>query len=53
MGRQEGFYWVRLSDWEWEVAQWLDGSWWTAGSDSHYQDSDFAEIDERRIERTQ
>ena len=53
--RAEGHYWVRQSN-AWEVAHYdpkaAGKGWWTLlGETERYQDSDFTEIDERRIER--
>ncbi len=61
--RADGFYWVRHSGllWTgevspelaaWRVAEWLSGMWWLCGSSSQEKDDYWAEIDERRIERT-
>lgn len=52
--RVPGFYWVRrkIDGVEWVVARWVAWrGWLTAGWHGVYQDSDFAEVDERRIER--
>ena len=49
MERESGYYWVKRSDGEWSVAFWNNylGVWqqfeWT------YSDSDYAEIDEKRL----
>ena len=48
--REPGFYWVRESD-EWTVAQWSGKYWYVVGWDISCRDSDFAEIDPRRIVR--
>ena len=50
--RATGFYWVRDGE-IWVIAyygaHWR--GWWVHGDDGNFSDSDFAEIDERRIER--
>jgi hypothetical protein len=51
MTREEGFYWIRRDD-KWEVAEYVDGDWFTAGNDTpvRLQDWDeILEIDEQRI----
>lgn len=50
--REAGFYWVRDTS-IWVVAYWGTpwNGWWIHGDDGNFSDSDFAEIDERRIER--
>jgi hypothetical protein len=52
MGRQNGFYWVRLDD-GWTVANWDGARWWMIGSEMSCKSTDFDEIDERRIERAE
>lgn len=58
--RQPGHYWVRFhvdDPDKWQVAKWSeefageDEAWLIIGGDFLYSDDDFAEIDERRIER--
>lgn len=54
--REPGYYWVR---WEtrtllpgedpWAIFEWLKGGQWELG----FKEADFAEIDERRIERVE
>jgi hypothetical protein len=65
MAREPGFYWVRLKGndpstgkpFEWEVAQWFRGGylqemiWALTWLEDQYQDNEFAEIDERKINR--
>lgn len=48
--REEGFYWVK-DDEQWIIAEWDGGIWYTHGNDYEFQDSDFQEIDERKIQR--
>jgi hypothetical protein len=48
--REEGFYWVRYFG-RWEVARFEHGRWWVTGNEMEDMDSDFHEIDERRITR--
>jgi len=50
MGREEGFYWVRMGK-EWYVCEWVNGAWWGIGADFP-MDQYISEIDERLIERT-
>lgn len=55
MNRDDGFYWVLLND-KWQVAEFKNGKsfgsyWKTIGSDEAWDDSDFTEIDERRVYR--
>lgn len=54
--RENGFYWVRQSELGWIVAQYAmnaGGSqyWFIGGIDQALVDTDFEEIDERKIER--
>lgn len=55
MKREPGYYWVKY-DGEWEIAMWFE---WIPGKyewnffDRSKTDSDFEEIDERRIERVE
>ena len=55
--RQPGYYWVRKAQHvrEWQIARWDFGSgikkWLMFGCDAELHDADFAEIDERRLER--
>lgn len=50
--RESGFYWVRDDDEsDWYVAEYYHVKWLVCGVDLTYQDKDFSEIDERRIER--
>jgi hypothetical protein len=56
MERESGYYWVKLgasSDFGYESAEWINecGFWQRTGIENDYVDSDFAEIDERRIVR--
>lgn len=50
--RQSGFYWVNFTGIEWEIGRYGASGFWTLGDDV-FNDSDFAEIDERRIERSE
>ena len=58
MSRESGFYWVKFVD-EWIVAEYRLPKyvqsllpWWEmTGNEESYEDEDFIEIDERRIER--
>jgi hypothetical protein len=55
--RKPGFYWVKARGplgWivaEWGGLNWSAGFWSIAGMTDEWRDADFAEIDERRIER--
>lgn len=55
MTRAPGFYWVKRRSGKWTVAEYAlddDGGYWMIpGSDMGWDDDDFREIDERRIER--
>jgi hypothetical protein len=61
MKRAEGYYWVREYD-SWLIMKWWiwdyddsyeDGGYWKdAGSEIEWYDSDFTEIDENRIVRS-
>lgn len=52
--REDGFYWVRYK-WDmrnvWIVAEYRRGRWWLTSRTSDSVDSDFSEIDERKIQR--
>lgn len=48
--RQPGYYWLRVKD-LWFVAEW-DKFGWNTTQGISFEDSDFDEIDERRIERS-
>ncbi len=48
--REPGWYWVRHSK-DWMILEWFNGEWMTMKGP--YLDSDFLEIDERRIVRTE
>lgn len=52
MERESGYYWVKIKG-EWIVAQWDKSmDWWVITGNEHlFYDSDFEEIDERRIVR--
>ena len=49
--RQDGFYWVKLSD-MWIIALWDSGckEWQVAGSTTTWIDEEFEKIDENRLE---
>lgn len=52
--RKEGFYWVKpVEDSEWMVAMWIPdyNKWIIVFIEDTFDDSDFAEIDERHIIR--
>ena len=50
--RKEGYYWVKLRiTGVWLVAQFVLNKWYLPGNEFSYKDSDFDEIDERRIEK--
>lgn len=52
--RQEGFYWVKISqDTPWTIGEYYSNTWYVIGLNLTMQDTDFAEIDERRIERAE
>lgn len=52
--REPGYYWCK-SEGKWGIAEWYVSSsfslWFITGDDEGRADSDFEEIDERRIER--
>lgn len=55
--REAGFYWIKQKgERQWIVCEWyVSGSyaiWLIPGDEQARQDSDFEEIDERRIERS-
>lgn len=52
MKRQDGFYWVEINN-EWIIAQYYesDNIWFVAGNDCEYDNENFGQIDEQRIER--
>lgn len=54
--RVKGFYWV-LTRWggvtEWQVARWDGESWAICGWDERELDSEFLQIDERPIKRSE
>lgn len=52
MKRASGFYWVNYCG-DWLIAEYLADSsyWWVVGSEEVFDDSDFDQIDERRIVR--
>ena len=53
MKRKNGFYWVKIysgkSNWRWVVTEFEGNYWFFQGC--RYDDENFQEIDERRIER--
>ena len=50
--RECGFYWVKfMSDTRGEIAYWNGIYWAVTDSENHYDDEDFAEIDENQIRR--
>ena len=50
--RKEGYYWVRLKEGYWIIAEWESEQWWTIVSDDVFLDKHFEEIDERQICRS-
>ncbi len=47
--REEGYYWVKYRG-NWIVAECPFGTyWWIPGDDYQLNDSDFEEIDEKRL----
>ncbi len=46
--REEGYYWVKLGG-KWIIIEFIDKDWWVGGFSCF--DSEFDEIDERRITR--
>ena len=50
--REEGWYWVKLRG-EWEIKEWSSfiGRWVTRGLTADLYDSQWEEIDERKIIR--
>lgn len=56
MARTHGFYWVNIGvvgkiPQYWVVAEWTHEQWWEIGGEVPRTDSDFLEIDERRLRR--
>ena len=53
--RENGFYWVKLFDGEWVVAEHnnMYNGWLVPGDWETYQKDQVIEVDERRIERTE
>lgn len=54
MKRVNGYYWVRAvvitpHNKEWQVAEYIDGSWFVEGEDCCMPDEVFHEINETRI----
>ena len=53
--REEGFYWVKVENYEWEIAKYhhseLYNYWSLNGETDLYGDEDIEEIDEKRIIR--
>ena len=48
--RENGYYWVKYGDSEWEVADFQNGKWfYLYGGYDSYDESDFTEINELRI----
>lgn len=52
MNRESGYYWV-LNGNVWSIAEWYPefNNWSKIGNECDFEDSDFDEIDERKIER--
>ena len=50
--REYGYYWVRLPNCVWEVADFADGYWYMCGSINRFRDRNFEQIGEK-IERKQ
>jgi hypothetical protein len=50
---EEGWYWVRDRDGDWLIARWREGRWWEYGWDAPLRSEEVAEIDERRIVRSE
>lgn len=51
MGRKEGYYWVKLPHNEFEPAKYTVSGFWLLNGKMYFEDSDFAEINERMIVR--
>ena len=55
MNREEGYYWVRRQNGDWELAFWnhgINGFFWTVSwCKFAYQDSEWLEIDEGKVSR--
>lgn len=51
MKRESGFYWIRLNDHNWIVAEYNSdfGGWYITGIELGFWDSEIAEINETRI----
>ena len=51
MNRREGYYWCKL-DGKWDIfIWWAECEVWYDGMQNRYEETDFEEIDERRITR--
>ena len=51
MKREDGFYWVLISDNEWIVAEWFRGSFFLCGIFGSLDSEEVIEIDENRLSR--
>jgi len=57
MKREEGYYWICINKKfnSWAVGEWFNDQWFIQNSFTdtvgRFKDSDFEEIDERKIER--
>jgi len=52
MKRQDGYCWVRDYDY-WYIAKWSDNEWSVCGNEQTFDDSEFTEIDENEIIKTE
>lgn len=49
--REEGYYWVRNKS-KWQIALWSPSKWYLACNGIGFDDNNFDEINETKIERT-
>lgn len=50
MKREDGYYWCNHYD-KWDIFRFDGFEWWYAGWDGPFEESEFKEIDERRVVR--
>lgn len=51
--RRVGHYWVKCENFDWEIAIYTKDGWFLFMHEVPHDDTDFAEIDERRVERAE
>jgi hypothetical protein len=50
--RKDGFYWVEGKHGVgWKIAEWSFDNWYLSGIETPFEDTDFQNIDEKRLER--